>query len=139
VIDASVASRFLLAEDLSDKAELVLESFLEGASDLMAPKLVVYEVGNTLWKAVKQGFINLNDAVEKFSYFLRLRIGSIELDEEEHKKVLEWSVKNDAAYYDSVYVKASRKTGAILLTADDVLYKKAQKETSTLHLRDYRR
>jgi len=32
VIDASVACRFLLIEDLSDKAKLVLESFLEGYS-----------------------------------------------------------------------------------------------------------
>jgi len=56
VVDASVASRFLLIEDLSDKAELVLESFLGEALDLKAPGLVVYEVGKTLWKAVKQGF-----------------------------------------------------------------------------------
>ena len=137
VIDASVASRFLLVEDLSDKAGLVLEDFLVEAFDLRAPKLVVYEVGNTLWKAVKQGFINLDEAVQKFSYFLGLRIDSIELDKGEHKEVLEWGVKNDATYYDSAYVKASKKIGATLLTADDILYKKAHKEIPTLHLKDY--
>jgi hypothetical protein len=31
VLDASVAVRFLLAEDLSEKAELVLEDFLKGS------------------------------------------------------------------------------------------------------------
>ena len=67
VIDASVASRFLLVEDLSDKAELVLEGFLKDAIDLVAPKLVVYEVGNTLWKAVKQGLIDLNEALHESS------------------------------------------------------------------------
>jgi len=30
---------------------LVLEDFLAGSLDLKAPKLVVYNVGNTLWKA----------------------------------------------------------------------------------------
>ena len=137
VIDASVASRFLLAEDLSDKARLILEDFLGEVFDLGAPKLVVYEVGNTLWKAVKQGFINIDEAEEKFSYFLGLRIDSIKLDEEEHKDVLDWAVKNDATYYDSAYVKASKKIGATLLTADDILYKKACKEIPTLHLKDY--
>ena len=137
VIDASVASRFLLVEDLSDKAELILEDFLGEAFDLRAPKLVVYEVGNTLWKAVKQGFINLDEAVQKFSYFLGLRMDSIELDEEEHKEVLKWGVKNDATYYDSVYVRSSKKIGATLLTADDILYEKAHKEIPTLHLKDY--
>jgi predicted nucleic acid-binding protein len=137
VIDASIASRFLLVEDLSEKARLVLEDFLKGASDLRAPKLVVYEVGNTLWKAVKQRFINLNEAKEKFSYFLRLRIDSIELDGEEHKEILEWGVKNAATYYDSSYVRSSKKIGATLLTADDILYEKAHGEIPTLHLKDY--
>ena len=139
VIDASVASRFLLVEDLSDKAALVLEDFLQEASDLRAPKLVVYEVGNTLWKAVKQGFINLDEAVQKFSYFLGLGIDSIELAGEEHKEVLEWGVRHDATYYDSVYVRASKNIGATLLTADDVLYKKAHNEVLALHLKNFQK
>jgi len=139
VIDASVASRFLLFEDLSDKAGLVLEGFLEGTFDLAAPRLVVYEVGNTLWKAVKQGLINLDEAVEKFSYFMRLKIGSVELDGEAHEEVLKWSVKNDATYYDSAYVRSSKMIGASLLTADDVFYEKVHKEISTTHLKDYQK
>jgi predicted nucleic acid-binding protein len=139
VIDASVASRFLLFEDMSDKAGLVLEGFLEGSFDLAAPRLVVYEVGNTLWKAVEQGLINLDEAVEKFSYFMGLKIGSVELDGEAHEEVLKWSVKNDATYYDSAYVSSSKMIGASLLTADDVLYEKAHKEISTTHLKDYQK
>lgn len=137
MIDASVASRFLLVEDLSDKAKSVLENFLKGTFDLRAPKLVIYEVGNTLWRAAKQGFVNLDDAVQKFSYFLRLRIDSIELNEEEHEEVLGWGVKNDATYYDSVYVRSAKKIGATLLTADDILYEKSSREIPTLHLKDY--
>jgi predicted nucleic acid-binding protein len=45
-------------------------------------------------------------------------------------------MKNDVTYYDSVYVKASEKTGATLLTADDAFYEKASKEVPTVHLRD---
>lgn len=139
VIDASVASRFLLVEDLSDKAGLFLEDFLREAFDLKAPKLVIYEIGNTLWKAVKQGFINLDEAQEKISHFLGLRIDAVELNEEECREVLRWSVENDATYYDSVYVGFSKKIGATLLTADDTLYQKAHGEIPTLHLRDYRK
>jgi len=139
VIDASVASRFLLVEDLSDKAGLVLEDFLEGVSDLRAPKLVVYEVGNTLWKAVKQKFVDLDEAEEKFSYFLGLKIDSVELDEEDYKEVLGWCVKNDATYYDSVYVRSSEKIGATLLTADNILYEKTRGEIPVLHLKNYRK
>jgi len=139
VVDASVASRFLLVEDLSEEAKLVLEGFIEGKFDLRAPKLAIYEVGNTLWKAVRQGFIGQKEAVQKFSYFLSLKIGSIELDEREYEEVLEWSIERNATYYDSIYVMASKKIGAILLTADDDLYEKAKGEIPALHLRNYRK
>ncbi len=107
--------------------------------DLRAPRLVVYEVGNTLWKAVKRGLIYAEEAIQKFSYFLALKIGSINLDEESHKKILKWSAENEAAYYDSAYVISSKIIGATLLTANNVLYEKAQEEVPTLHLRDYER
>jgi len=137
VVDASVACRFLLVEDLSEKAELVLESFLEGKRDLKAPKLMIYEVGNTLWKAVNQELIELDEALEKISHLVKLKIDSIELDEKMHRNVLAWSIKNNATYYDGAYVVSSKALGATLLTADDTLYKKASREVPTLHLRDY--
>lgn len=137
VIDASVASRFLLVEDLSDEARSVLEDLLEGSVRLEAPRLVVYEVGNTLWKAVKRGYATSDEASQKFSYFLSLKIDSVEFSAVDHKEVLEWSLKNDATYYDSAYVRASKKTKASLLTADDLLYSKARKAVPTVHLKDY--
>ena len=137
VIDASVACRFLLIEDLSDKAKFVLKSFLEGKCDLKAPKLIVYEVGNTLWKAVNQGLIEAEEAREKISYLVKLKIDSIELDEKMHKNILAWSIKNNATYYDSSYIISSKVSGAPLLTADDALYKKVSREVPTLHLREW--
>jgi len=138
VIDASVAARFLLTEELSSNAELVLEEFMNGFIELAAPELIFYEIGNTLWKALKQGSINLQEAKEKISYFLDLKIKIIELNKEDHEKIIEWSSKNNATYYDSTYVIASKKVKGILLTADDTLYEKANKETSTIHLKNYK-
>ncbi len=137
VTDASVASRFLLVEDLSDKAILVLEDFLNKKLDLKAPKLIIYEVGNTLWKAVEQGFITLEEAKQKLSYFLKLRIGFIELNEEESITALEWGAKNNVTYYDSVYIESCKKIGATLLTADNTLYEKSSKIVPALHLKNY--
>jgi len=137
VVDASVAARFLLVEDYSVEAGRVLEGFGEGKFDLKAPGLVVYEVGNVLWKAVKQGLMGLDEAKEKFMVFLGLKIGSVELDEGDHEEVLEWAARNESTYYDGAYVRAAVKTGATLLTADTALYSLARKEVSTIHLRDY--
>ena len=136
VVDASVAARFLLFEELSEKADLLLQKFHEDTIELKAPRLVNYEVGNALWKAVKQKVIDTHEASRKFSQFIKLKLDCVELDEQESLEALTWAMKNDVAYYDSVYVKASEKTGATLLTADDAFYEKASKEVPTVHLRD---
>jgi predicted nucleic acid-binding protein len=138
VVDASVAARFLLVEELSDKADWLLQKFHDDAVELKAPGLVKYEVGNALWKAVKQKVIDAHEASRKFSQFIKLKLDCVELDEQESLAALTWAMKNDATYYDSVYVKASEKTGAILLTADDAFYEKVSKEVPTVHLRDLR-
>lgn len=137
VLDASVAIRFLLIEDLSEKAERVLEDFLMGELDLLSPELIIYEVGNTLWKSVKKGFIGLDEALDKFSYFLELGVPSITFKDEDYRKVLELGVKNDMTYYDSIYVWSCLKVGGTLLTADDILYKKSRGIVLTMHLKDY--
>jgi predicted nucleic acid-binding protein len=138
IVDASVAARFLLVEEFSDKAERLLQKFYDDAVDLKAPRLVRYEVGNTLWKAVKRKMVSADEASKKFSQFIKLKLDSVELDEQECLEALNWAVRNDITYYDSVYVKASEKTGAALLTADDALCKIASKKVPTIHLRDLR-
>ena len=137
VLDASIAVRFLLAEDLSEKAELVLEDFLKGKLDLLSPELLVYEVGNTLWKSIKKGFIGLDEALKKFSYFLELKIPSITLRVEDYREALRWSVKNNATYYDSIYIWSYLKVGGTLLTADNVLYNESRETVPTVYLKDY--
>jgi len=136
VVDASVASRFLLIEEWSDKATSLLRNFASGTVDLQAPELVNYEVGNTLWKAVRRKLLTIEEASEKLSDLMKLRLSSIQLNEDECQDALAWGVKNDATYYDSVYVIASKKIGAPLLTADRTLYEKASKEVTTVQLRD---
>ena len=136
VVDASVAVRFLLVEDLSEKADWLLQKFHDDALELKAPGLVNYEVGNALWKAVKQKVIDAHEASRKFSQFIKLKLDCVELDESESLEALTWAMKNNVTYYDSVYVKASEKTGAILLTADDAFYERTSKQIQTIHLRD---
>lgn len=136
VIDASVACRFILSEDLSDKARLVLQGFLDGELELISPSLVNYEVGNALWKSIRQGVLGLPDAKLALSDFLRLGLAPFELEGKGHIDALTWGAEVDSTYYDSVYVSLSKSTGATLLTADDALYEKARGETQVVHLRE---
>ena len=62
----SVATRFLLVEGLSEKADWLLQKVHDDAIELKAPGLVNYEVANALWKAVKQKVIDAHEASRKF-------------------------------------------------------------------------
>ena len=137
MVDASVASRFLLVEDLSEEAEALLEDFIGGKVRLVAPRLIAYEVGNTLWKAAARGLIDLEESLNRFQHFLSLRIDSIELSREGYARILSWSAENDMTFYDGAYVEAAAGSGATLLTADEHLYGASSKTVRAVRLKDY--
>lgn len=137
MVDASVASRFLLVEDLSEEADALLGDFMGGEVKFIAPKLIAYEVGNTLWKAVARGLIDLEEGLNRFRHFLSLRIDSIELGREGYARILSWSAENEMTFYDGAYVEAAANSGAPLLTADEHLYGAASKTVRAVHLKDY--
>jgi len=137
LLDASVAARFLLHEDLSSKAEKLLNDFLNGKINLTAPPLITYEVGNTLRNATLRGFIKLEAAEEKLRLLLNLNIQTVELNTQDHRNILKLSVNKNTTYYDSVYIKSAEKTNSTFLTADDALLRKAGSTTRAIHLKDY--
>ncbi len=135
--DASVAARFLLHEDLSSKAEKLLNDFLNGKINLTAPPLITYEVGNALRNATLRGFIKLEAAEEKLRLLLNLNIQTVELNTQDHRNILKLSVNKNTTYYDSVYIRSAEKTNSTLLTADDALLRKVGSTTRAVHLKDY--
>ena len=53
VVDASVAVKWLVEEELSEAAD----NMLDGRHELHAPRLMASEVSNTLWRKAKLGEI----------------------------------------------------------------------------------
>jgi len=137
VVDASVAARFLLVEELSDNAGQILKDFLDGVIDLRTPQLLVYEVGNALSMSVLNGFTTVQEAGQKLHSLLKLKMNILNLDEKDHQAILAWSTENEVTYYDGAYVISSKKIGAPLITADDLLYEKAKRKIPVVHLREY--
>ena len=50
VVDASVAAKWLVPENDSDKAEDLLRRWQRKSFDLSAPQMISAEVANTLWR-----------------------------------------------------------------------------------------
>jgi len=137
VIDASVATRFVLSEDLYDEAKSLIEGFIEDEYNLLAPTLINYEVGNALRTATARKEIGEEESGEAYEDFLGLKldVNNIELDD--FLGALALSNRRNISFYDAAYIWLSRKMGAPLVTADAKQREAATGETIVRHLRDW--
>jgi predicted nucleic acid-binding protein len=115
VVDASVAAKWVVAEAGSDAARRVLE----GPGPLIAPDLLVAEVGNVLWKKVSRRAITRRHAQEALIWLPELfdrLFDSAALA----PRALEIAAEHGATVYDSLYVALAEAAGsdAVLVTAD---------------------
>ena len=62
VIDASLAVKWLVEEDESDKAHAALQSWVAQDIARIAPHLMPFEVANALYRRVLRGELNVGDS-----------------------------------------------------------------------------
>jgi len=113
VLDASAALEAVLGRP---KAGAVLDS-IEAATTVRAPELYAAEVANALWKHVRAGDLDIEEAQKALRIALDLidaTIPSRELAEE----ALATSAAYDHPVYDALYAITARRTGASLCTLD---------------------
>ncbi len=137
VIDASVATRFVLSEDLNEEAKSLLEGFIEGEYNLLAPTLINYEVGNALRTATAKKEIGGEESEEAYEKFLRLKLDVDNIELEDFLGALTLSNRGNISIYDAAYIWLSKKMAAPLITADVKQGEAAAVETTVKHLRDW--
>jgi predicted nucleic acid-binding protein len=136
VVDSCVCVKWLIEEDDSEKAIGLLSLGLE----LVAPDIVLAEAANALWKTVKRGLLTPEHADARLAnlpnFFNRL-LPSFDLVRE----ALALGMTVDVPVYDCIYVVASRRIGASLVTADSKLIAKladTPDRSSVVHLHDWK-
>ncbi len=126
VIDSSVAVKWYIPEPLSDAAVHYLELYRQEQARLLAPDLIIAEMGNVLWKKVRQNELIIQDARQVgdiLSNYCPLRlISSSKL----MPAALEIAIPIGLTIYDSLYLALALSVEAPLITADQELKKLAQ-------------
>ena len=74
VVDASVAAKWLVREADSDKAEALLIQWKQGDFDLLAPEIVLAEIGSMIWKKSLRGLMPPDAALEVYEKFMRVSL-----------------------------------------------------------------
>lgn len=128
VIDASVVLKwYLVDEEYGAYALSLLEKYLEGALDLLAPSLLEYEVINGLIIAQRKGRIREEKIIEAADGFLSLKIAQKNLSSF-FPEAINYSRIYNRSVYDSSYLALASKEGVSLITADKNLLSAVQKD-----------
>lgn len=119
LVDASVAIKWLVVEKDADQAVRLLNC----NEQLLAPRWILTEIANVLWKKCRQNVITPGIASERLDlvsrFFARL------VDSQNMSGILKLSIALDHPVYDCIYIQAALDHGATLITADQGLLAKA--------------
>ena len=132
VVDASLAVKWLVKEDDSDKAHAVLQSWVVQGTTRIAPYLMPFEVANALHRRVVRGELNVGDSTRMIA---RLLESSLELHQPPglHVRALQLaSQPNQNAACDAHYLALAESVGCELWTADERFYRATRPGIDTM-------
>jgi len=118
VVDASVAIKWVYAEELSANALRVRNRYR-----LIAPELFLAECANILWKKVRHGELADNEAIVSAAAIARAGIEVVSMTALT-ADAMRLALELDHPAYDCFYVALCRLQGIPLVTADDRLIRK---------------
>ena len=113
VVDASVAVKWLVAEDGSDAADRLLTD----GDDLYTPRLMASEVANALWRKVRLGEIERGQAGVLTAAVSEMPV-RWSADETVCADAVRLALALDRSVYDCVYLALAHRLGARMVTAD---------------------
>lgn len=137
VVDASVAVKWYVEEDLRDKALRLRDDFLSETVDLEAPSLILCEVGNAIRHHPGATEDECSSAVTQLR---NLGITIRELDDLCMKIAAKIAFEENLTFYDATYLSLAKSIRAKFLTADRELYNQLSKKNRafSLLLEDYK-
>ena len=129
IIDASVAVKWYVSEELRDKALRLREDFLSEIVDLEAPGLILYEVGNAIRHHPGATMRECASAVRELR---NLGIAIRDLDDVAVGVAAKLAFEEKLTFYDAAYLSLAKTTEATLITADKELYNQLSNERKAL-------
>lgn len=118
VIDASVALKWVVDEELAAEANALLRDGLMDRHILCAPPLLLSEVTNAIHQHVRRGELDGDQADRALRQFLAVPM-ELTLPRDLYSLALTFAREHDLpATYDSQYIVLARSLGVDLWTAD---------------------
>lgn len=130
VADASVGVKLCIQETSSDRALALFKSALAG-NTILIPDLFYIECANILWKHIQRSGYPEDQAKQDMGSLLDLNLAvTPTADLAPHALAL--ATQHSISAYDACYVALANRESAILVTADEKLYRRL--DGSAYHL-----
>lgn len=117
VVDASVAVKWFIPEELSADARM----FLSTEYELLAPDLLWAELGNVLWKKHRRRELDPHTARRLLRDFARVPI-EYHASERWTEAALELAIRHGVTVYDGLYLALAAGNRCRVVTADRRLH-----------------
>jgi predicted nucleic acid-binding protein len=121
VVDASVAVKWFLPEELASEARQLLAPEYQ----LLAPDLLWPELGNALWKKHRRREVDQRTATRLFQDLFRVPI-EYHASRQLATPALELAIRHGVTVYDALYLALAVGSGCRLVTADRRLHETCQ-------------
>jgi predicted nucleic acid-binding protein len=123
VVDAGVAAKWfppLDQEPLAPEALALLNRWIRGEVELVAPDLIWTEIANVLWKSVRQNRCSLRDAEAALAAMHEQNLPTVPASSL-IDRAFPIAVLYNRTAYDSLYVALAIASNSELVTADERL------------------
>lgn len=120
-LDSSVIAKLFIDEKDTKNAMSLMEKSIENGGKLIASELILYEVGNTIWKHIRKKMI---DGQEYLRQLFFLNIDYFPLNQDIACQTIALAQEYDITYYDAVHVMLAKSNEKPLVTEDKELLKK---------------
>ena len=132
VVDASLAFKWLVEEEHSDKATALTRYWDDEGTQVAAPPLLPFEVANALHRRVLRGEIALEVAADLIQDLMSLGVVLHETPSLYGKALELASRLRQGAVYDACYLALADSLGCELWTADRRFYQAAHSGAANL-------
>ncbi len=120
-LDSSVIAKLFVDEKDTKNAVSLMEKSIENGGELIASELILYEVGNTIWKHIRKKKIEGQGYIRQLFF---LNIDYFPPNQDRACQTIALAQEYDITYYDAVHVMLAKNNGAPLVTEDKELLKK---------------
>ena len=122
VVDSNVIAKLYLRDKYEQwvaKADKLFDQFGQGRVELIAPRLIIYEVPAAIRRAVQIRRLSELDALEAVKRFQQLPLPLVEETTNLLEEAFRLANRYYCTFYDAIYLKLAEDLGWDFVTADE--------------------